>query len=282
MIAVVARRGDDEAQLLVDRCQDLGAVLVTADDLGAPGWVAPLDGCAGRFVAEGRPRPTGDISLAVVRQSVVLPAELEHLVAGDRDYAAAEMTAFLAWWLTRLGDRVVNRPSPGWLLGPAWSRDHWMAVAHRAGIPTSPHEPAITGGDDLRSGALTEVTVVDGAAVTEEGAAPVRAAASSTSQRPAVPGIASTAGPAPTDPPTEPATGPSTQRTAGPAPTGMAAACRAHAERLARHAGGVRLLGAAFERSGAGEWQLVAVTLRPALTPAVTGALRRLARDRRS
>ena len=59
----------------------------------------------------------------------VLAEELGRIAADDRSYVAAELNAFLVAWLSALPSRVVNRPTPRSLCGPAWNRVQWQAAA---------------------------------------------------------------------------------------------------------------------------------------------------------
>jgi hypothetical protein len=56
----------------------------------------------------------------------------------DRQYAAAEMQAFLLAWLDSLECPVLNRPSPSNLSGPGWSTSQWVQRARRLGFAARP------------------------------------------------------------------------------------------------------------------------------------------------
>lgn len=134
MLVVLASVLDDEAAGLVAGWRDHDALLVTPRDLSGPGWVDG-DGVEGALRAAGHVRRTRDLSGVLVRLPGVLPDELVDLVVEDRAYASAEMTAFLTHWLCALAVPVLNRPSPAYLLGPAWSNDQWLVHAARLGAP---------------------------------------------------------------------------------------------------------------------------------------------------
>ena len=68
----------------------------------------------------------------------VHPGELPHIEAGDREYVAAEMTAFLIAWLTSLPCPVLGRPTPLSLTGPHLRQEQWLHEAVRAGLPVRP------------------------------------------------------------------------------------------------------------------------------------------------
>jgi hypothetical protein len=55
-------------------------------------------------------------------------------VSADRAYVAAEMSAFLAAWLSDLVCPVLNRPTPGSLVGPSWRREQWKSAAQQVGM----------------------------------------------------------------------------------------------------------------------------------------------------
>jgi hypothetical protein len=137
LIAVIAAAGDAEAECLVERWQEHGAVRVTPLDLSCCGWSVCFPTAGPRFVGDGEVMDSDDITGVLVRLAVVSPNELEHFTARDRVYAAAEMTAFLSYWLSALSRRctVVNYPSASFLLGPPWTIEHWLTVAAGLGLP---------------------------------------------------------------------------------------------------------------------------------------------------
>jgi hypothetical protein len=136
MIAVLASRLDPEARALVDARSAAEAALLSAEDLGSPGWIfSPGDPADGMAVVEGRRVRTAVLRGVLTRRPAVVAAELVRIHPEDRSYVAAEMNAFLVAWLNALPCPVVNRPTPTSLCGPAWARIHWRAAAARAGIP---------------------------------------------------------------------------------------------------------------------------------------------------
>ena len=64
----------------------------------------------------------------------VAPEDLLHVVDGDRDYVAAEISAFLIAWLTQLTCPVINRPATNSLMGAPHAAEGWVAIAARAGL----------------------------------------------------------------------------------------------------------------------------------------------------
>jgi hypothetical protein len=139
MILVLASRHDQGARRAVAAWEADGARLLMAEDLSLPGWqYSPLQ--PGRSVAMvGGDRVTADeIEAVLIRLPAVVGDELPGIVSEDRDYVAAEMTAFLVAWLSSLECRVVNRPTPTCLMGPSWRPEQWSLAAAQAGMPVRP------------------------------------------------------------------------------------------------------------------------------------------------
>jgi hypothetical protein len=139
MIVIVASRSDLLAQSLAERWQAHDARLLTPHDLTRPGWhFRPGDDRNGKAVIAGQVVPTADIDAVLTRLPGIWIGELPEIVPEDREYAAVEMSAFLLAWLTSLGRRVHNRPTPTGLAGPFWRPERWLHVAAQAGIPMRP------------------------------------------------------------------------------------------------------------------------------------------------
>ena len=167
MIAVVADAADREAAALVERWGPAGATLVTPPDLSRAGWVVEFPDAGPRFVAGGEVRMTADLSGVVVRLPAVLPGHLPHIRRADRDYASAEMTAFLSYWLAALRCPVISRPSPSFLLGVAWTNAQWLAAAAASGLRV--RSVSVTEGAAPAAGELAWVTVVGDRSVGDDG-----------------------------------------------------------------------------------------------------------------
>lgn len=176
MLVVLASRTDTAAQALCARAPAGNAHVLTWRDLSTPGWryYGDPDDRRGAAVIGGRPTADKEISAVVTRCPSVPPHELGHIVPGDRAYVAAEMTALLLAWLTRLPCPVINRPHGGCLCGPRWAPERWtvlatslglraLPVARRAmpGLAPSRPRPAAPPGADTRS-----VTIVGSRAMT--------------------------------------------------------------------------------------------------------------------
>jgi hypothetical protein len=140
--------------------------LMTPADLSQAGWTVRL-GDVTRSIAmiAGQPVPAAAIAGVLTRLPGVAEHDLPHIVASDRAYVAAEMSAFLLAWLTALDCPLVNRPTPQCLSGPMWRPEQWVVAANRLGIPAKPvvrraaRENAGATGDGVAPAATT-ITIV--------------------------------------------------------------------------------------------------------------------------
>jgi hypothetical protein len=134
MLLVVAHKWDPRGAAL--RQAWPGAGLLTPVDLSQRGWsFDPAAPEAGRAVIGGRRVAARDIRGVCVLLPAVTESDLPHILAADRGYVAAEMTAFLCAWLTCLPCPKVNPPSPAGLSGPNWRTEQWICTAARLGLP---------------------------------------------------------------------------------------------------------------------------------------------------
>ncbi len=143
---------------------------MTCADLAKPGWqVAAADPVAGQAVLAGERVPTRRITGVLTRLPAVTERELPMIDPADRAYAAAEMTAFLSYWLTALPCPVLNRPTASTLCGPGWRTERWLLAAHRLGIAGQPRRRRVPafgevadrpGAEPIAAAELTTVTVV--------------------------------------------------------------------------------------------------------------------------
>lgn len=139
VLVILASRHDVGARSLAAGWAAYGAALLTAEHLSVAGWRHSLDGSLeDRAVVSGRLVASGEIAGVLTRWPAVFPQELSHIAPQEREYVAAEMTAFLRSWLTQLRCPVLNRPSAGSLIGPAWRPEQWVHAAARLGIPVRP------------------------------------------------------------------------------------------------------------------------------------------------
>jgi hypothetical protein len=136
LLVVLASRSDAVARRLVQRWETREARLLTCDDLSLSGWRYPLsDRQAATAIIGGRPVGADEIHGVLTRLAWVTEDELPQIAAEDRAYVAAEMAAFLLFWLSELSCPMLNHPSPGRLNGPSWRREQWAAQASRVGLP---------------------------------------------------------------------------------------------------------------------------------------------------
>jgi hypothetical protein len=135
VIAVLASQLDPEAQALVTEWSDVGAAVLSAEDVCTPGWIFyPHDSTRGVAIVSGSRVKFSEIRGVVTRRPAIIAEELWRINSADRAYVASEANAFLVSWLSALRCRVVNRPTPNSLCGPAWDSLHWRAAAIRAGL----------------------------------------------------------------------------------------------------------------------------------------------------
>jgi hypothetical protein len=111
--------------------------VITCHDLARPGWRLTLDDNP-TLVIDGDRVPARAVRGVVSRLSWVTSHELPFIAEPDREYAAAEMQAFLLALLTQLKCPVINRPTPGCLSGPAWSPERWTMCAAEQRIAVQP------------------------------------------------------------------------------------------------------------------------------------------------
>lgn len=138
VVLIIASQYDEVAKELLASWASVGASLCAARDLSSPGWRYSLsDPKSSIAVASGTLIRSRDISGILIRRFAIAPEELPHIVPGDREYVASEMTAFLTAWLSSLSCPMVNRPAAGSLSGPAWRPEQWIQAAVRAGIPVA-------------------------------------------------------------------------------------------------------------------------------------------------
>ena len=139
MIVIVANRWDQTPGTFASRWASHDVGVLTAQDLSVAGWHQRLSGMdGGTAVAQRKLVPQREITGVLTLLPCVVEEELVDIVPEDRAYVAAEMTAFLLFWLSRLKCPVLNRPTPTCLSGPYWRPEKWVRVAAYAGIPVQP------------------------------------------------------------------------------------------------------------------------------------------------
>lgn len=136
MILVLAADGDVEAARFVQGWDAPRAHLLTPMDLSTPHWLHAMQHSnSNQFGIRNEPYRTKDISAVLVLLPGIRDTDLLQIVPEDRAYVAAEMNAFLFFWLSDLKCPVINQPQAGSLMGPAWGLERWRWEAHAAGFP---------------------------------------------------------------------------------------------------------------------------------------------------
>lgn len=113
-----------------------GVGVLTPRDLSRRGWAlaSPPGEPTDRMVVGGETMAASAASLVVSLLDDVYPAELVWIREQDAEYVAAEMAAFLRYWLTSVSGQVLVPPGDQSLAGPdapvaAWARAGGVAVA---------------------------------------------------------------------------------------------------------------------------------------------------------
>jgi hypothetical protein len=170
-IVVLASGSDRIAARFAHRFRRTGVRLMTPSDLTVPGWVCRLGRPSGCAVVSGVRIPTDAIRTVLTRLTIVTSADIAHLITPeDCEYAAAEMTAFLAAWLDSLNARTFNRPSPTFLPGEAQTPPLLRVYAELAALRPATKTPCAT----------TSISCVDGRPLVPDG--PLRSAAAAAAQ----------------------------------------------------------------------------------------------------
>ncbi len=139
MLVVVASRYDLSARALVSQWSAQDTRLLTCADLSVTGWRHYTDGTlCSTAVIDGQVIAFEEISGILSRLPGVPEEELVSILPDERPYIAAEMTAYLYFWLATLKCPVLNRPTPTCLTGPYWRPERWMYAAGQLGMAIHP------------------------------------------------------------------------------------------------------------------------------------------------
>jgi len=136
-LLLLARAEDPAVGVLTRRAPDRVAHASVAD-LCAPGWryvVGSPEQATAR--ACGRTIEASRIAAVLCRIGRVSADELETVHSDDREYAAAEATAFLRAWLMQFRGVRCNEPTWMSLAGPRWHALQWSRIVTALGIPVS-------------------------------------------------------------------------------------------------------------------------------------------------
>ena len=133
MLLVVTSAGDPELRLLVARPS---VAIVVPAHLSQSGWVYEVGSGATARLCTSRGEIGGDeISGVLTRIQRVDTGDLAHIHEDDREYVAAEMTAFLAAFISDLSCPLFNRPTANSLWGPSWTSEYWWRASAKEGFP---------------------------------------------------------------------------------------------------------------------------------------------------
>lgn len=159
MLAILGSAVTAEPWILAQHWAAEEVGVLTPADLSKPGWrLRPAGAGQNAIVLNGESLPLAAVTGVVTTMPAVGVHDLPHIVEPDREYVAAEMTAFLLAWLSYLHCPVIERPTPTSLDGCGRRLWQWIALARVLGIAA----PAPGSADDRDA---VEVTVVDGRAV---------------------------------------------------------------------------------------------------------------------
>jgi glutathione synthase/RimK-type ligase-like ATP-grasp enzyme len=180
--ALLIVAADNDRAALAWARRDASVQLVTPRDLHTSHWALRV---GGNRVSSHAPLDVDQVQGVVTRLPYIVPDMLASVRAVDREYAAAESTAFLTAWLMALGVPVLNSPVGGALCGdlnPLAVQRAAAAVGWRLGQceprPDRGRNGPVRTTDVLLSSiaadatAAAEVNVIDGRAVRPEPARP--------------------------------------------------------------------------------------------------------------
>ncbi len=155
MLLVLGSALDDQPRALVDRWGQVGrdVALATPADLSRSGWrLRRGQPDQARAAVGERLIEAPEIDAVVTLLPWVSQSDLTHVIDGDRDYVAHEMTAFLLAWLIEIRCTVIDRPSTTSLSGCGRSSHAWAGLARSLGIAADP----------MYAGPYAMVTVLSG------------------------------------------------------------------------------------------------------------------------
>jgi hypothetical protein len=130
---ILAHARDEPARALARRWGG-DALLLTPGDLHRSRWRLDVDHLGSARATLRHDGRATQIEAVVSRLGGIGGVELRRVRPEDRDYAAAELTAFLLAWLDACRCPVLNPPVDGSLNGPPWHPEHWAAAATRVGL----------------------------------------------------------------------------------------------------------------------------------------------------
>jgi hypothetical protein len=160
VILILAPHGYEGARALVGELAPFAAAATSwLDFVAAPSSLHHPHFERSTITVGGRTVSVTDIRAVVNALPAVMPGELTVYDVAEREYQAAELHAWLTFFLTALPCLVLNRPSALSLAGPALSPLGWFHLAQKAGVPIAP--------TDLDSRAQAAATLAPSRAVEE-------------------------------------------------------------------------------------------------------------------
>ena len=134
-LLLLARAEDSSVRVLARQAANRLAHASIAD-LSAPGWQCVV-GCPERATAraDGRTLEVARIAAVLCRIPRVTASDLQTIHSHDREYAAAETTAFLRVWLLQFRGIRCNEPTWMSLAGSGWHPLYWTHLVAGLGIP---------------------------------------------------------------------------------------------------------------------------------------------------
>jgi hypothetical protein len=147
VILVIAEPGDQGASALVAELAPRPALAVSwVDFAAAPSCLHHPHFEDSRVTVAGAALSVAAIRGVVNALPAVIPESLDLYDATEREYQAAELHAWLSYFLSALTCTVVNRPSALSLAGPVLNPLGWLHLARAAGIPVAAR---VVSSDDL-------------------------------------------------------------------------------------------------------------------------------------
>jgi hypothetical protein len=134
MIAVFASAADAEPERAFAGHDDVAVIRPADLSRSAWRWESARERVS-LPMPDGEVLDATDLSGVLTRMPRVRAAELPYVHHDDREYVAAEMTAFVAALLAALEVPVINRGDGASLCGPHWTGQHWRRRAARLGHP---------------------------------------------------------------------------------------------------------------------------------------------------
>lgn len=134
-LLLLAREEDSSIRVFQQRAR-YRVMHASIADLSCAGW-RYVGGCPERATAcaGGRTISATQITAVLCRISHVAASDLRTIHADDREYAAAEMTAFLRAWLAQFQGELCNEPTWMSLAGPGWHPLQWTWIVSHLGVP---------------------------------------------------------------------------------------------------------------------------------------------------